>query len=813
MPDVRVEVAFDSGVLTPAADRTWTDVSSYVEFQEEITIVRGRENESATTSPSSCSVTLDNRDGRFTPGLASGAYYPNVKIGRPLRVTTVDVGTFGNHLPVNAAGLEVASSVSDNWEAGGTVPPVLTRSVVRAVSGSASMLITWGTGGTLPLAQTKLNVVSGLIVGRQYTVSAYGYVPTGDPNIFLSMAGQLGTVMSTKNAFTRFSVTFTATAKTHRVQVQPSSAPTASDQAWIDNIQVWEGAAPVTFTTTLAEAAISTRFTGYVDEWPVEWGGVETVAYSKVTASSRLARIGEGAELRSVIEAEILADDPIAYYPLSESGAATHAVDLTGNDRIGMYSYYGGGGIEFGTGIGPATDGLAAARVFPHHEDQPATALAAHFDHALTEVTMECFAVFPRDGDNGDDTPALMSLYRGLDGTDFQFVQISPLPIPDAIHLQSIGGVTASLNAMETFADLDNAIAVIVSLLDGGVHHLALTYLPGVSPVLKFYIDGTLFVTGTTPTGAGTLATTLPTWELLVIGPYRVSSGNTPMTVAHAAVFDTVLSDARIAAHAEAGLTGAIGEAAAERIERYANYAGIEVAEIDSDPGVVPLAHIDTTDKTVESLLRIVEATENGILYDGRDGKLVFRDRDHRYNVASAFTLDVDAQEVEAEGLRPVLDRSLLTNSVSARAADGSVEQRFDDATSIEDYGPKRVDLELATADSDQLYQLAAWKVSKYKEPSPRIASLAPVDALTLGAAERAGVVAADISTRFTVENLPSQAPATDIDFFVEGITETLALESWRFQFNVSPADLYDDIWILGDANKSQLGSTTILAL
>ncbi len=47
MPDVKVEIAFDSGWSTAAASRTWTDVSQYVELAEGISITVGRQDGSA----------------------------------------------------------------------------------------------------------------------------------------------------------------------------------------------------------------------------------------------------------------------------------------------------------------------------------------------------------------------------------------------------------------------------------------------------------------------------------------------------------------------------------------------------------------------------------------------------------------------------------------------------------------------------------------------------------------------------------------------------------------------------------------------
>src|SRR5687768_13135208 len=92
MPDVQVEIAFDSGYTTPAASRTWTDVSAYVELADQIDIGFGRQDERSTADANDLSLTLDNTDGRFTAHRSASPYYPNVKIGRPIRVKVTPPG-------------------------------------------------------------------------------------------------------------------------------------------------------------------------------------------------------------------------------------------------------------------------------------------------------------------------------------------------------------------------------------------------------------------------------------------------------------------------------------------------------------------------------------------------------------------------------------------------------------------------------------------------------------------------------------------------------------------------------------------------
>jgi hypothetical protein len=91
MPAARVEIAFNAGYATADADRVWTDVSEYVELEDRITIDHGRQDELTVADANTLRLTLDNSDGRFTVGRVASPYYPNVKLGRPIRVSVMTV--------------------------------------------------------------------------------------------------------------------------------------------------------------------------------------------------------------------------------------------------------------------------------------------------------------------------------------------------------------------------------------------------------------------------------------------------------------------------------------------------------------------------------------------------------------------------------------------------------------------------------------------------------------------------------------------------------------------------------------------------
>jgi len=66
---------------------TWTEITDFVYQRNNVTIQRGRPNESTTIQPSSMTLTLNNRDGRFSPKNQGGVYFPFLTRNTQLRVS------------------------------------------------------------------------------------------------------------------------------------------------------------------------------------------------------------------------------------------------------------------------------------------------------------------------------------------------------------------------------------------------------------------------------------------------------------------------------------------------------------------------------------------------------------------------------------------------------------------------------------------------------------------------------------------------------------------------------------------------------
>ena len=87
VPDVTVQTSFSTEPLTHLAN--WQTITSYV---RQWSSSRGRSYEYDRTEAGTVQYLLSNRDRRFDPDYASGAYYPNVKPTRRTRVRALWAG-------------------------------------------------------------------------------------------------------------------------------------------------------------------------------------------------------------------------------------------------------------------------------------------------------------------------------------------------------------------------------------------------------------------------------------------------------------------------------------------------------------------------------------------------------------------------------------------------------------------------------------------------------------------------------------------------------------------------------------------------
>lgn len=528
---------------------------------------------------------------------------------------------------------------------------------------------------------------------------------------------------------------------------------------------------PIRVTATPVDGSASTRFVGYINEWPLEWpDAADASAYVTVTASSRLARLGTTASLANIVSQSYLVDDPAGYYTLGEPEASTQANDSSGNAAGPLVPIGTGTAVVFGNDTGPGTDGITAAQ-FAQGQYLGGPVLSG-----TGAISIEAFFL------TSTTPPA------------------GPNPIASFVSCGDIVlGITPTGTVLASAVGVDAESAS--SYADGATHHAAATWD---GTTIRLYVDGALADTAAL---AGT-----PDLGDFSVGGGSAAGSALPFTgvIAHAAAYSSALSAARVADHASAGLTGFVGDTTDARLVRYAAFAGIASAEVVAEAGQTSMAHIDTTDAQVVEMMRKVETTEGGVLFDDRDGTLAFHNRAHRYVVSSAFTLNMASHMVEAD-YRPILDRTYILNDVTASNADNSVTAHKVDATSRDDYGLVTASLEIDSTDSDAPLNAAAWTVYKYKDPRERTPTLAVQALAQVGKTPNcATVMAATVGTKITVSNRPTQAASSTVTYFVEGYTEVYGPESLLLTFNVTPTSPEDQVLVIGDATRGVIGTNPV---
>jgi hypothetical protein len=75
---------------------TWRDISRFVYERDTMTITGGATARGETAQPAAVNITLDNRDGRFSPNYASGVYYPYLQRNTQIRISVNDTSSSGN---------------------------------------------------------------------------------------------------------------------------------------------------------------------------------------------------------------------------------------------------------------------------------------------------------------------------------------------------------------------------------------------------------------------------------------------------------------------------------------------------------------------------------------------------------------------------------------------------------------------------------------------------------------------------------------------------------------------------------------------
>ena len=804
------------GLVQLPSTITWTDITSYVDVVKQgVVINRGAADELSETQPGTAALRLDNTDGRFTPGNSASLYYPFVRRNAPLRISACVMPTKSGSAPYPLAQLgddfDAPSVDSTRWTNvyGGAVQTGGRARIPCAPAAFAGFL-----------SFREWTLAGSKVTAKLATVPAANGSSTGAASMWVQ-----STTAGTRVGWTYNPVTGQLFADNHFSFGDAGHTVltySAIDHAWLrvresGGTVYWETSgdgfgwtvrrslatpAWVTSQTTALEftgtrtggtadyiewdllgAAVRPRFWGQVNEFPVDWEGL--VSTVPVTATDLFKRLNRLPALRSMLAEEILVQAPMVYYPLTEAADSVTAGDVGGNGApsLAITQAGVGGTLTMASADGPPETG----EQLPVFTPSSATVgkwlsvdLGPQFEDETTQYL--CFEAWFQTTTTG-------RCIMGVHSADLTYQHL--LSIGAGGNLQIEWTADGSALTVET-------VSGPTTLANGAWHHVVYDQREG-----SVWIDGALV--------DSSLAVPRYFYERVVhVGGYRGTrlwNGS----IGHAAIYSTLSTSAgpTAATHYEAGMTGFAGEDADVRIERLARYAGLDSVTVWGSTHD-PIASQGPGGSQVVARMREVESTESGRLFVERDWYgLAYQSRDIRYNpdpLSETFTIDYADLETSRVSLAD--DDQKLVNSIAA-SRPGGATQKVTAPASILAFGiydPGSISI-LKTSDNSVL-DAAYWRVSRYANPEPELREVA-VEAYTMPT--YLDILDADISSYFSVTNMPSQAPASMVRVTVEGYTETINHNSHVIQFHTS-ATTTDSVWVLDDSTYSVLDSTTRLA-
>jgi hypothetical protein len=796
---------------------TWTDVTQYVYHRDRIKITRGRQDEGATVQPSSCTLTVNNKGGRFSPRVATGPYFGQIGHNTPLRVSVAAGTPFLNHPPSgtdrrvstpSTAALQITGDLDVRWdlecpdwtpssgavELGGKWGAAGQRAW-RALTILDALQFHWTTDGTTEI--TASQSLSTAVHSRRLCVRITADVNNGSGGRDIAfytgptLNGPWTQVGSTQT-FTGTSATASSTAPVEIGDV--STTGSAHVQARIYAAQIRSGiggpivanpdftdqapgaltftdSAGVPWTANAADAITNrrVRFVGEVSEWPSRWDPSGSDVYVPVQAAGIMRRLAQGeSPLDSTLRRRVAADaSVVAYWPMEDGSGAVQAYSpLPGVQPMPV------------SGAQMASDASLAGSLA-----LPSWPQGSHFGGAVPSFTsasgwqVQC--VF-----RCDSTPTSLTNLLIITSTG----TIRRWEIAVAVGQARIRGYDASgtLAVDSVWSPLEVAgpwtrLQFSCTQSGGTVQWQAIFLVVGAAGLAP---NGTL--TGTVGSVSDVHQTYIASIDNLRLGHVAVFSDPTDSAFNQADTgFDGDTVDAR--------MTRLAGEEGVPLLTPY----GLAGTELMGPQGA----------QTVLSLLQEAATADVGILYEHREQvALAARPRQSLYNQTPTLALDYAARGEVAPPLEPQEDDQATRNDVTRSRPNGSSARVTLDAGPLSTLAPpngvgRYTDSQTVNVHSDDQLphqagwwlHLGTWDEARYPQVT---VNLAAGPWLSTDAAE------VDLGDLITIDNPPAWLPPDLIRLIAQGYTETIGWADWTITYNCTPGGP----WVVGVLDDPVLG-------
>ena len=791
--DIRTELRLDG---------VWTDISGDVYVRDDKEIDHGRRDFGSRTDPGNLTLTLNNRNGKYSTRNPQsplwGLLGPNtgVRVSVPGDTTYLELtGAETSYASTpDHASLDITGDIDLRWdgEANWYGP------------GAVMLIGKWGAVGE---RSYHMRLQDGSLYMQVHYASTT-FVFAAQPLPVLPDRAAVRTVLDADNGAGGFSIshywaptiagpwtqigeTFSSTlvgpvtvhTSTAPLSISPShltvSPPRRPYEGKVYAAQVYGGGVLVANPVFTAQAAGSTGFTdstgrawtysgtaritdrayrfhGEISTWPKEWvpGGADV--WCSVEAAGVLRRYDQGTKaLNSTLRRRIPSGSPIAYWPFEEDREASRAYSpLTGVTPAAVT------GVEW-----------AAVDTLPSSKALPKLTAAATLSAIVPEAPdgqwhVECVY-------NADDKAPTASeahaevLSVSTTGTVRRWV-IGMRQSGCRVWGYDASGTDVVFTAVALEGHLHGwyRLRLHAQDLGGGT----MQWVIGVANV-----DGPLMqLTKTLTAAAGHVTAVTGNW-----GP--ATEG---WSIGHLAVMPdagNTIYDGSDDAYA--------GETAWQRLRRLASEEALPMARV---PGRLTPERIgpQLPEELLELLHRAAEA-DGGILIEDRDRLgLVYRERSSMYSQEPALVLDCDMPGLDDENLKPKEEADGVRNDITVKRSGGSEGRAVltggkygTDRIGVYDHAP-----ELSLDSDTQTEPIAYWLLHLLTYDGARY----PTVTVMLHKPGAQTLIPDILRMRegdlIRITNLPFYVEFGHLDLIVQGWRERLAPHLWTVTFNCTPA-------------------------
>lgn len=812
----------------------WTDITTYVYYRDMIEITRGQSGEGSRTDTSSCRMTLDNRDGRWSPRNPTGPYYGQLTRNVPIRVS-IDAGesylnltgaTDERATTPDAAALDITGDIDirmelslDNWSGGSDSMELAAkfdvmgnnRSWLVYLTGNTQIAYRWSADGSATTESQSDTIYLPHYVRRAIRITHDVNDGAGNNVVTFYTADSIEGPWTEISADTNAGTTsiFSSNAAVEIGDIADLLGDNLPGRIY--KAQIYNGingtlVADADFTVVAAgsssfvdsegltwtvggTATISsrkTRFIGEVSSLVIDGDKSGRDATVKLEAAGLMRRLSQGkSPIDSALRRYIRVNNPVECWPLTDGSQAVVAKSLVG----------GGDMVQtIDTTLGDFAAEFAAG------------ALGAGIEPVIL-VQPDCTGKFSGGVPNSSSAASKWSVDLFLSGGGNEaaggFVISDRGAGTDAdnrieFFIVFNGNLDSLATTWTAYGETSSSTSLLTSgasafVYDINLHHIRLTMDPlATTTDWEMYVDGVLLDSGNIAVVVKAVRNVELRWGFLTIANETMTS----RSFGYITYWD---GTGPTAAQIWDAANGFADERAGNRLSRLTTEESLTYQRI-GESTTTPQMGIQIQDQLLD-ILRDCETADMGFLYEPREVLgLAYRDRESLYNQTARLTLDY-AQNQLSETLLPVEDDKTIHNDITVKQTYGSTLRTTLDSGSLSTLDPpngvgrydESIDVNLYL--QDDLPDQANWRLhmgTVDEARYPQISLNLRHSTFTASASAMEDALRLDLGDRLLIQNPPSWVPPDDIELIAVGFSETFGIRERDIVINCVPASPYN---------------------